>query len=217
MGGMALICLAQLAPKLPEALRAEVLREALNAVTDKGKDWANAKALSILVPMLPSELVPKALTAARAIQSKEERAKVLVVLAAKLPEVVPEAFVAVRDMRSNYTRAITLANLVPHLPPELLFEAFVIAQNINVRKPHWIVRVNRDRTIALMAIASAMLKMQTSDLLPLWQKVLHSLSSQSRQNLHTLLTLAEVIHVLGGKEAMAETLAAIQEVERWWP
>ncbi|MBD2102517.1 hypothetical protein [Leptolyngbya sp. FACHB-261] len=203
------IALSDLADKLPEKLQAEVLPEALAAARASEEDWSQAIALSVLAPKLPPDLLPEALAAARDIQSESDRATALIALASKLPEVIPEAFAATRAIQSDHARASALSALAPKLPPDLLPEALVTARGI---------RFERDRASALIALGSQMSKMQTGELLPLWQNTLHSLSFQPHRDfVPNLLALASVICALGGRAAVAEVVIALQDVGRWWP
>jgi hypothetical protein len=52
----------------------------------------------------------------------------------------------------------------------------------------------------------------------LWCETLHVLASNSRDELLSdLRALSPVIVSLGGPEAAAETIRAIEDVGRWWP
>ena len=229
--------LANLMPDLPpEVLQSEELQQALDAVRDNRVDWG-AVALLILIPKLPLDLLPEALTIARDIPLESDRAMVLIAITARLPEVLPETFALVKSIKYEsrgivrkkfYFEAMTaiVPNLLlsellpepgykhrvpiamaPHLSSELLPEAFDIAKDIPLR---W------DRIPVLIALASRMSKMPKDELLPLWQTMRNWLSQQSRQEFaHHVLTLTPVIYAIGGQEAVVEALIEIQNVERW--
>ena len=193
--------LANLAPKLPKALRQDVLQEALHTVTAEGKRCANAEALSVLVPELPAHLLPAALNLAMNIQPGGDRALALIALAIKLPELIPEAFAAVKSTRSECTRALSLKTLAPKLPPELLLEAVSITNSF---------RSERDRITTLIALGSPLSKMPRRKLFPLWQTILRSLSSHPQQDFaHSVLALSAIVHALGGQKAVVETIVSI--------
>ncbi|NES66933.1 MAG: hypothetical protein F6K24_17595 [Okeania sp. SIO2D1] len=59
--------------------------------------------------------------------------------------------------------------------------------------------------------------MPKTQLYPLWQDTLHTLSLRTRPELLSDITaLTPVIFVLGGEEAIDNTAIAIQDVSRWW-
>ena len=52
---------------------------------------------------------------------------------------------------------------------------------------------------------------------PLWQQILDSLASLTRSHfLEALPQLAPLIIKFGGIEALRETVAAVDDVSRWW-
>ena len=204
------ISLADLAPKLPEALRAEVVKEALDAIVEEKEEWAKSQAFPALAPELSPDLLPKALRAAMGIKREIHRTKAVAAVAAQLPEAIPEAVAAIENTQSDGMRAFSLAMLAPQLPPEQLLEAVVIANSI---------AEERDRITTLIALAAPISKMPKSDLSSLWLAILQVLSSSlsQRELLRSVLALAAVIYVLGDRQTVAKTIAAIQEIGEWWP
>jgi hypothetical protein len=80
------------------------------------------------------------------------------------------------------------------------------------------------RARALSDLASSLAALPLTSLAHLWledQKggnLLHALARRPRRDLLSdIRTLAPVIAALGGPEAVAETVRAIQDVGRWWP
>jgi hypothetical protein len=60
-------------------------------------------------------------------------------------------------------------------------------------------------------------QMPISQLFPLWQNALHTLSLRSRKDvLADIKALVPVIFVLGGEAVMGEVAGAIGDVARWW-
>ena len=120
--------LSGLAEHLPEALKAEAVREALAAargITDEG---ARARALSGLAGHLPEELKAEALAAARGITEEGTRAEALSGITPHLLEeskagVVAEALAAARGITDERARAEALSGLAAHLPEALKAEA----------------------------------------------------------------------------------------------
>lgn len=214
------ISLADLALKLPEKLQAEVLKEALDAVKEERKLWGEEaddsvkSALVCLIPKLPPDLLPEALTIARDIRFEPYRAKALIAITAKLPELLLETFALVKSIKFTYSdgrlpevyRFQTLIAIAPNLSSELLPEAFSIAKDIQSK----LYRIK-----VLIALADPMSKMPRDELLPLWKTIRHWLSRQELA--HHVLALAAVIHAIGGQEAVVEALIKIQDVERWQP
>src|SRR6202044_2695701 len=97
-------------------------------------DSYRTEALTVLAPHLPVDLLAEALTAARSLEYEGERAKALAALVRQLPEqerpgVLAEALAAaLLSLKEDRTEA--LAKLVPHLPVDLLTEAFAAARGI---------------------------------------------------------------------------------------
>ena len=214
--------LSALVEYLPESLRAETLADALASArtiqTGSFRDNVYfAGALTELLLKLPealrADVMQETLEAARAIEEDWCRSAALSELAPKLPEsmqvdVMQEALDAFVSEEEDWAKAHVLPHVIPNLSPELLFKAFVLAMDLELE---------RDRITALIALAYRMSRLQIDKLLPLWRRILHSLSSRSQRDfMHSLLALAEVVYTLGGREAVAEALVAIQEVGRWW-
>ena len=61
-----------------------------------------------------------------------------------------------------------------------------------------------------MALASPLSSLPKRELSPLWQTIRRSLSFQPEQDFaHSVLAFAAVIHALGGREALIETIASM--------
>jgi hypothetical protein len=129
-------------------------------------------------------------------------------LADKFPELLPEALATVREIPYEQYRAPVLRVLANKFP-KLLPEALATAQNI---------QYEQYRAPVLGALADKLTQMPKTQLYPLWQKTLHTLSLRTRRDLLSDITaLTPVIFYLGGQEAIKNTAIAIQEVSRWWP
>ena len=105
--------LSSLAPFLPE-----LLPEALAAVWEIQfqDEYYLADALSSLAPILPPDLLPEALAAAREIQDDRGRALALNSLAPILPpDLLPEALAAAREIQSESDRTYALSSLADKL------------------------------------------------------------------------------------------------------
>ena len=127
--------LSGLAEHLPEALKAEAVREALAAARGITAEYARAQALSRLAEHLPevlkAEAVREALVAARGITDENARAWVLSGLAERLPETLKaEALAAARGITDENARAWVLRGLAEHLPEALKAEALAAARGI---------------------------------------------------------------------------------------
>ncbi len=194
--------LSALAEKLPE-----ILPEALAAARLIPYDTSRAQVLSALAEKFP-ELLPKALAAARQIQDQEYRAQVLSTLAEKLtPEILPEAQAAARLIKSEYHRAQVLSAWADKFP-EILPEVLAVVRQIPTK---W------DRAQVLNALGDKLSQMPKTQLYPLWQNTLHTLSLRTRPNLLSYITaLTPVIFSLGGEEAIKNTAIAVEDVCRWW-
>jgi cytosine/adenosine deaminase-related metal-dependent hydrolase len=109
-------------PHLPTEQQPAVYAEALAAAQAIAAADDRAKALAVLAPHLPTDLLADALAAARAIRYADDRAKALAALAPHLPTeqqpaVYAEALAAARAL-DEYFRPIVLAVLIPNLPTE---------------------------------------------------------------------------------------------------
>ncbi|MGH8066267.1 MAG: hypothetical protein ACRERE_13740, partial [Candidatus Entotheonellia bacterium] len=124
--------LLRLVPKLPEAL----LPEALEAAREIVSPQHQADVLMYLARHMPESLVPRALRIVRSLQLEKDRAELLGSLALRLPslsrlEIFKEALAAARQVLEGFGngggRAEVLEHLSPHLPEELISEAFAVA------------------------------------------------------------------------------------------
>ncbi|NEO69397.1 NB-ARC domain-containing protein [Moorena sp. SIO3H5] len=228
--------LIRLIPHLPE-----VLPEALKAARALGDKCHRADALIRLIPHLP-EVLLEALEAARALEDKCHRARALIDLAphfpevllealeafrvpeikgflcvsellfsfyldlVDLPEVLPEALDCAIAFESESARSSVLQALAPHLPQGLLPKALEAARAIGSEQY---------RVLALEDLIKSLTPSSVD--CPLWQQILDSLASLNRSNfLKALPKLAPLIIKFGGVEALKETVAAVDDVSRWW-
>ncbi len=119
--------LTDLAPRLPEDLREQALREALAAARKIQRESARAQALAGLA-LRPAELGhhKEALTTAREIQNESARAQALAGLALRLAELghYEKALAAAREIRDEGTRADPLRVLAKNLAGPSHFPGF---------------------------------------------------------------------------------------------
>ncbi|WP_446382250.1 NB-ARC domain-containing protein [Coleofasciculus sp. E2-BRE-01] len=195
------IALGKIAPHLPETLLSQAL-EAARGIQD---EFCRAIALGNIAPHLP-EILPEELEAVRAIHSEEYRAYVLGQIAPYLPEILPEALEAARAIQDERNRAVVLGKIAPHLPETLLSQALEAARSIHSEEY---------RTEAFGRLLPN-LKPSYFDF-PFWKESLDVLAYRTRKDLlEDISALSPVIIAFGGKEALAATARAIQEVGRQW-
>jgi len=226
--------LGALAPHLPQGF----LHQALDYATALGNEEHRARALGALAPHLSDVLLPQALDSARRILDEYYRARALGALAPHLPDVLlPQVLDCVRALGNEECRASALVALAPHLSDVLLPQALDCARGISDKL---------DRADALMGLASQFPEVLPEaldgirgvddevyraevlkDLIKsfntssvyfyLWQKILDALTSLTRPYfLNNLPQLAPLIIKFGGVEALRETVAAVDDVSRWW-
>jgi hypothetical protein len=127
--------LAGLAPYLPELMRSEAVRQALEearAIADSGE---RARALADLALHLPESLREEALgqmlEAVQAIADSDDRARALADLTVRLPEPLRrQALEAVRAIKYSELQTETVVGLAPHLPEPLLRQTLEAVQAI---------------------------------------------------------------------------------------
>ena len=199
---------AQVLIALADKLTPELLPKALTAAGQIQHEYKRTQVLIALADKVTPELLSEVLAAARQIQSEHNCAQVFSALTNKFPELLPEALATVREIPYEQYRAPVLRVLANKFP-KLLPEALATAQNI---------QYEQYRAPVLGALADKLTQMPKTQLYPLWQKTLHTLSLRTRRDLLSDITaLTPVIFYLGGQEAIKNTAIAIQEVSRWWP
>ena len=226
--------LSALANKFPE-----ILPEALAAARQIRYESERARVLTALAKKLTPELLPEALAAARQIQYESERARVLSALANKF-QLLPEALAAARQIQDEYNCVEAISALAKKLTPELLPEALATARQIQSQEyrakvltaladnfPELLpealaaarqIQSQEHRAEVLSALVEKLSQIPKTQLYPLWQNTLHTLSLSTRRNLllSDITALTPVIFSLGGEEAIKNTAIAIQDVSRWW-
>ncbi|NEQ83905.1 MAG: hypothetical protein F6K26_28095, partial [Moorea sp. SIO2I5] len=149
-----------------------------------------------------------ALEVARAITHESNRADALSGLTPHLPQIIPEALEVAREVTDKSMRAYPLSTLAPHLPENLLPEVLQMAQAI---------QSEYHRAYAFSGLIKNS-NFSLQDDVSLWQEFLHTLACSDRQSfLRDLVHLSPTIICLGGKEALAAIVEAVQDVSRWWP
>jgi hypothetical protein len=122
-------------------------------------------------------------------------------------------------MLDDESRARALTALVPQVPGServgVLGEALAAARAIDDEG---------SRAGALAEMTVYLEALPDDDLVSFWLmefdglNLLHSLARRQRRDLLSdLSALAPILSALGGAEAVAGTLRAIQDVGRWWP
>ncbi|NEO65973.1 MAG: hypothetical protein F6J98_38530, partial [Moorea sp. SIO4G2] len=120
-------------------------------------------------------------------------------------DVLPEALDCARGISDEKYRADALRALAPHLP-EVLPEALDCATGIGSES---------NRADALHRLIKSLTPSSVD--FPFWQQILDGLASLTRPNfLEALPQLAPLIIKFGGIEALRETVAAVEDVSRWW-
>jgi len=121
--------LSALVPHLSDELKAQALAEGLAATREIKAGYAYAHALSAFAPHLTDELKAQVLTAARGINSENDRAHALSALVPYLTDDLKAlALTAIREIKTEYTRAYALSALAPHLTDDL--KAQVLAESL---------------------------------------------------------------------------------------
>ncbi len=224
--------LAALIPHLAPAEQDQVLGEALSAARDIQYGESRSLALAALAPRLaPAEqdkVLREALSVARDIKEEYNRRQPLAALAPLLAERgdLAEALSVARDIQDGERpfgadllgnqkewRWQALAAVAPHLEPaeqdQVLGEALSAARDIQDEKR---------RSEAMAALAPRLAKLPRAELYRLWiETILVSATRKRESLLWDLGALLPMIAALGGSEAMADTVRAIQDVGRWWP
>jgi hypothetical protein len=231
----------RLLPVLPEDARADVLSSFL-AMAGDGAGWATD--LQRLAPYIPHQLLPAAIAAARERLREADRARVLAVLAARLPEpdrghLLREALAIAQRLHERpgkpEAKRQTLEFLVPFLteysPSDLLSAIDDVDDRIFVAQ-----RLAREAPARAPAVAAALRRALPADedwrltelhrfsdaapqdLYALWKSTSRALAASTRaEACAILLRVGPVIRALGGDEAVAETNRALHDVARWWP
>ncbi|NEO69075.1 NB-ARC domain-containing protein [Moorena sp. SIO3H5] len=214
------LALGALVPHLPE-----LLPKALDSARAIRNQYHRAYALIGLAPHLP-ELLPEALDSIRSIPNPSSRAYALIRLAPHFPEVLPEVLECVRA-EYDYERVDLLIDLAPHLPPVFLGQALDCAKAIQNRSwranalgglEPYLPEVLLPEALNVVRLDNLLKKLNPSLVdFSDWQQLLNCLASLTRpQFLKHLPQLAPLIIELGGVEALRETVAAVEDVSRWW-
>ena len=110
-----------------------------------------------------------------------------------------------RGIDHEYQRADALVALAPHLP-DVLHQALDCARGIGSES---------SRAYALQKLIKTLTPSSVD--FPFWEQILDGLASLTRPNfLKALPQLAPLIIKFGGIEALRETVAAVEDVSRWW-
>ncbi|WP_424095889.1 NB-ARC domain-containing protein [Moorena producens] len=194
--------LTALAPHLTDVL----LPQALDCARGISSEYWRAFALIGLAPHLP-DLLPEALDCAIGLGYEPHRAEAVIALAPHLPDVLlPQALDCAIGISHESKGAYALEALAPHLPDVLLPKALDCARGIGSEYRRAKVLQNLIKTLTPSSVD-----------FPLWQQILDCLASLKRADfLKNFPQLAPLIIKFGGVEALRETVAAVDDVSRWW-
>jgi hypothetical protein len=144
------------------------------------------------------------------------RSEALSELAEHLPEALKaEALAAARQIGDESARAYALSGLAEHLPEAMKANA--------IREASVLLAKYRRNYGRFNPLADLILEWHKGDFYGfedrcVWSYALHRLAQGPRSELlHDLSALAPLTEYLGGFTALAEMLAAIRDVTRWWP
>ena len=226
---------------LVNKLTPELLPEALAVTRQIKSEGCRDEFLMALTDKLTPEFLPEALAVARQTEDEYERLEILIPWSGKFPEILPEIMAIfeylIDDDEYWYEPFLALAD---KLTPEFLPEALATLKQIPDDEPRAEVTVALAkkltpeflpevlaiadqfyskcyRTDVLNALAEPLSQMPKTELYPLWENTIHSLSLDTRPDLFSnIAALTAVIFSLGGEEAIENTAIAIQDVSRWW-
>lgn len=199
--------LAVLAPYLPEPDREQALQEVLAASWAIEPNYDRTRVLTGLIPHLTEPILHETLTAAREIEDKAYRAKMLVSLVPYLPtlereEVLREGVALARQIE-GHDREEVLSGLAPYLSEPLLREALIVAR-AELRGPlvfpHTQVRM-------LVSLATQLPEPSRSEIL---QEGL-AIAQKARPNRERKRALEELAPYLSA-QLQREALAAAREI-----
>jgi hypothetical protein len=195
-------------PYLPLELLSESLSMLLNKTLLIQNEFCRVKALNLLASHLP-EAQLKALEAIQLLRNDLHRTRFLIELAPSLTiELLLKAIEIAQIIKNDYYRFEAMLVLIPLFPPEFILKACELAQTIQEKG---------FRLKVMNMLVDKLLQLSLADIYYFWQKSLRSLCQRSRNDLlNDLFALVPAISVLGGEEAIAETIDSIQCVTRWW-
>ncbi|MCP4107646.1 MAG: hypothetical protein GY749_19230 [Desulfobacteraceae bacterium] len=150
-------------------------------------------------------------------------------------------FKSVQELENEAFQADTLAELAPHLPEHVLTDVLKSAKAIkyepsqakvlesiasclsssqllnDVLAATQAIEDQEARTKILNKLAPQLAKISDDNLFSIWQNVLKNFAHMDRKNfLSGIDAFSPVIAKLGGRDAIFETIHAIQDVWDWW-
>ena len=198
---------------LPESL----LSDALEAIKGIGDETLKTKAFIRIAERIPEPLMHTAAQVAKALSSAPSRATALNALIPRMRSGDRSAAfqLALQDARAiekNAVRSRVLGELSLHttgpLKADIVREALGSARRMGLSQPY---------QMALTNLAPRLAELRPDELYPLWSEVIRDFTLIGRDDaLDYVRILLPVIKALGGAEAVAEVVHAIQEVGRWW-
>lgn len=192
------LLLKKVAPFMPQ----EVLAAAREISDEPGR----ADLLISLAPYLPQAVI----TLAQEMSDESNQSNVLKAVAPYLPQ---EVAAVAREIGNDIYRADVLARAVLHLPQDMFLSTLAEALSAAMK-----IDSELRREYVFKSLLDSLLCLSRSQLNRLWQEMLSLLIQRTRPSLLSdLAVLIPVIHRLGGKKGVRDTLDAVQKVTIWWP
>jgi len=201
-----------IAARLRDRPRREAWDAAFAATREIDDGEEQAQTLAGFAPHLPAGLLADALTLADEIEPTEGRDRRGQAYAALTPyvdaELVDDALAKVRAIQDDRWRAIALAGLSRH-GDAILREGLGAAASLD--EASW-------RASSLERLASTVSGLDAEAAHGLWREALAVLARRTREDLLSDLgALSALVARLGGAEAVAGAVDALEDVRRWWP
>ncbi|HLP90006.1 MAG TPA: NB-ARC domain-containing protein [Nostocaceae cyanobacterium] len=185
--------------------------EALEVARQIKSEYSRASVFSYLAAKFSCEYsYNQALEITRQINDEYCRVDVLSSLAAKLPaNLYEQALEIVNQIKNEDCRADILSSLAAKLPANLYEQALEIVNQI--KDTH-----SRSKCLSLFFIKMFSDKPK-NQIYARWLEILPTLYRLKRREFNeSIIILIPLIFQLGGKEALMEIAAAVQDVGRWW-
>lgn len=193
-------------------------KEVLTEAFEKAQSIRNTSdRLFALIPLVPHltntgrrKMMIEVLRLASTVRDERDRIQALEMLTASASPILPEQVLElVKSIENDYYRARALVSAVHDLPSESLDEVLLICKGLDMAET---------RIQVWASLSPRLAQIPLDSLYPMWQSLIRSLASRSRQDLVSdLQGLEPVIAAIGGAEAVGETIRSIQDIGHWWP
>lgn len=159
--------------------------------------------------IVSESMLARAIASLRHIEGEVDRVDTLKRLAPLLPKsLLPQALDIMWTFANEFHRSEALNALIPYLSEPLL------------RKAWTVLAAMRNESCRISALGKLVPKLATitkPEIYILWRDSLHFYSHCHRSELLAAIeTMAPVISVLGGEQAIQKTVLAIKETRSWW-